>query len=161
MSNDDLNLDTLPTGLITHYKDCKNFYKPYTQFKMAMSKKEFLCSLITFETTPDSKSCMEIDITEPFNLNIKTFASKEVSVSYMNNDITANCKIQHLQGDDLQGIYWGVIISAPEIDFENDKLELYLFKGNVRKYLSEGEKKHLGSFFTLDEKSGIFKTTEM
>ncbi len=137
------NMDTLHTGTLKHYTSNNNQYRPYTQFKIATTDQQVIVNLVTFEAICHHDSVIKLIIDKNSLLSVELFGDGTFKVFIDSNDITLNCNLHFTVGEDLQGVFWGGIITIPT-DFLKG---ISTVNGNVLKYGNHTNQHHSGSYF--------------
>ncbi len=153
-------MDTLPVYKIINYPLEKNDYKPFAQTKICLCPTKLVIEMLSFEMFPKDESTVKAVIYNPLTdkfIDINADANKNFFVKdNLNNDI--NSTLRYIKGEDLQGVYWGVVaeidintlIRALDMDSikANDKLLCNFYK------ISENiEKHHIGSMYPITYKN--------
>lgn len=148
-------LDALPTYKITDYPLETRDYKPFAQTRLCMTPRELMVQMWAFEMIPRKESMLAAVFT--------TAASQKLLFAQCTAQGGLRCFVRTPQGDrpitvishsmngeDLQGVYWGITVSFPRTLLE----ELFgkgtadvgsVLLGNVYKLSDSKEKPHKGS----------------
>lgn len=165
------NLDSMPVAKITDYPLEKRDYKPFAQAVLCMGTDAFFLRMWAFEVSPPAGSALECvfypypdspDLA--FGLHI---VHGEDHASYS----AFLCKNGHPpeliaphalegfphNGEDLQGVYWGMRLTLPFSVLEQAGGRISLAEGNILpgnfyKICSEGTFMHKGSLFRVSWK---------
>lgn len=159
-NNDTVDFETISVLKITDYPLEKRDYKPYAQLRVALSEKSLFLELLSFEANPNKKSCLSFCI-KPLKsekaVYLKAFADKKLSASIVSKDSSyspylGNVRAHFYDGDDLQGVFWGLDVEVSLLDLEKalgasvgDK-----FEGGFFKTCEQEPWKHYGSLFPCD-----------
>lgn len=152
--------DSLPAVKIGSYRNpVPEDYRPFAQGRLAFGEEGFYLQLIAFEVTVPESSRISAEFSADgkkyFSIVIKKsgldeFALWESGKILWRDDSAAEAV--PIQGEDLQGEYWGGQILVPyetlariwqEIPFEAGT-KLW---GNLYKYSNDSKWKHWGSFY--------------
>ena len=161
------DMDGVSVAKIKNYPLEKEDYKPFAQFRAAISEKGLHIKMTSFEAKPDEHSTLAFvaaDTADSEKLIVAAVDNKgnlaaEVTDGSIKKLISAEIPVRRFVGEDLQGIYWGaeVTVTAEFIpDFEN--LKKKGLNGNFFKLCRSG-RVHFGSFFPYD--FGLLANSEL
>ena len=155
-------LDSLPVGKIVDYPQEKRDYRPFAQFRMCANEEGLHLYLWAFESKVSPKSalraCLDLGKKEGTYLQITFYGDKTASCQVFREDALTEewqPKIHSLQGEDLQGVYWGgqYLLSWEEIRriFDREPLQAGEgFRGNLYKICEDEAYFHHGCFYPVD-----------
>ena len=143
------NLDALPTYKITDYPLEKRDYRPFAQAKVCVTPTQFFLQMWAFEAAPRPLSRLEgVFTTRESQKLLVGWAQADGSCGFLartlEGDRPLDCLAHTLDGEDLQGVYWGVTLTL-----SRDLLERELGPG----CLEEGGEL-LGNFYKLSNDPG-------
>lgn len=161
----DIQFDALPVGKIIDYPLEKRDYKPFSQFRAAINQEGLHLQLWAFEVEQTAQSEMKavlnlnpkgsmyFDLTLHGDYTAELTICNEADHSTMNYGDTL--VLHKLDGEDLQGIYWGAEILIPmklidEIFGKTEFTKDDVVTGNLFKQNKAEPKPHYGCFFPVD-----------
>lgn len=156
LTNEKIDFDVLPVGIVKNFPLEKHDYKPYTQVKLCFSSEGFELQLLAFEAKPLKESkIMLVFVINNKKLVIEVFSNNEYSIKADEIEFKEKVKYHFFTGEDLQGKYWGanLMISSSLL---NEYFGNFLIKnggqikGNVFKICENSVKPHYGSLFQAD-----------
>lgn len=153
--------DTLPVAKITNYPFEKEAFKPFAHVRACVSEKGLHLKMLAFETKKRPQSCIvaAFKLSDSRNLHIIGYADSHIELSLEENGdfsaIEENVSHNFFEGEDLEGIYWGVCVTISHelIAKYFDGLTLSAglsFKGNFFKLCSDSDFDHAGCFSYVD-----------
>jgi len=154
----EINFETLPVAKITNYPLEKADYKPFAQCSMCISQEKLWLQMLAFEvyTSPKSELRAVFYLFEDKNLalHISATADDPVSVNAWIDglDLSIPVSATPYNGEDLQGVYWGVQLSVSLSALEKHSplcslLAGKAFPANFYKLRNDANYAHMGSFF--------------
>ena len=157
-------MDALPTYKIIDYPLEPRDYKPFAQTRLCMTPTQLVVELWAFEMVPKPESRMVAVFTTSSSqtlLFVEAFAHGAVRCFARSpqGDRPLDILSHSLDGEDLQGIYWGISARLSRTLLE----ELFgkgccdvghTLLGNVYKLSDNAEKPHKGSLFPADFAGG-------
>ena len=163
------NYETLPAAKIISYPLAKEDYRPFAQARLMVGSEGLYLQMIAFEVTisPMSRLCASFapsiqDAAPSEQLWIHLCAGKDgidsftawqgETLLWQENDAVS---LTPIEGEDLQGEYWGFQALIPFETFyriwPDAKLEAgNTLWGNVFKICGDPQWEHYGSFFPAD-----------
>ena len=157
-------LDTLPTYKIIDYPLEKRDYKPFAQAKLCVTPQEFLVQMWAFEMVPQPESRLRAVFTAPQsqNLLVLTAAAGGACTCLVRGpggDKPLDAIVHSLDGEDLQGIYWGVTVTVRRAAVEEALGKGctqvgFTLRGNFYKLSDSPVKPHKGSLYPADFAGG-------
>ena len=111
----------------------------YAQAQIGLCDKSFMLRIWAFETSPSSKSTLQAVLLGPQGkLDVSADAMGKTSLTIGAEDRTACLTVSRISGEDLQGKYWGVVMTVPIEIFKTflavDAIEKgTVIKGNIFK----------------------------
>lgn len=150
-------LDAIPVYKITCYPLEQRDYKPFAQVRLCMTPQDFWVQMWAFEARPRPESTLKAVFTLPSCQTLleitadaqKNWACAAVSPSGRR---PVSALAHSLDGEDLQGVFWGMSILLKRSDVEEalgkgctEAGQVLL--GNVYKLSDSPEKPHRGSLF--------------
>ena len=153
-------LDTLPTYKIIEYDMEKSSYKPFAQTKLCVTPNGLILHMWAFEMVPKKESKLQAVFTIPKSQTL-LFAECYADGKLECYTVTPTCKtprsvISHsINGEDLQGFFWGIAITFPmtmlETVFGTGVLaQGNSLMGNIYKLSDNMDKPHMGSLYPAD-----------
>ena len=150
------DMDGVSVAKIKNYPLEKEDYKPFAQFRAAISNEGFHIKMTSFEAKPSAHSVLAfvLSISEEERIVAAVDNARNLSAVVVEGSvkklISAEVKVRSFVGEDLQGIYWGAEITVPaEFIAKFEKLKQNGCRGNFFK-LCRSERVHFGSFFPYD-----------
>ncbi len=157
-------MDTLPTYKIIDYPLEKRDYKPFAQAKLCVTPTEFIIQMWSFEAFPKEESMLKAVFTTHGMeklLVAETLANGNSSFYIRDTHGDKNISViaSSLNGEDLQGDFWGVEVRFPreviEENFGVGSLDIGAsILGNFYKLSENVDKPHKGSLHPADFISG-------
>ncbi len=160
--------DTLPVAKITNYPFENEAFKPFAQVRACVSNFGLQLRMWAFETKKRPQSYMLAALALSENLSrvlyISVYADSKVRVAVKDNDsyilLNENVSADFFDGEDLEGIYWGSVITISHeiIAKYFDGLKLcpgHSFKGNFFKLCVDPEFDHAGCFSYADVPASV------
>ncbi len=176
--SDGAELESLSVAKIISYPLEKAEYKPFAQGRLCVTPKGLVVQLWAFEVTPSPRSSLAVALQKPGGplLVAEIFSDGKLLIKQgtdsenliVGSDDDRLCPtIEPFWGEDLQGVYWGSIMT-----FSFEELELFWgngclddkqsLRGNLYKLSDDPEKPHRGSFFSADfSGSNFFGVTSL
>ncbi len=156
-------LETLSVAKIINYPCERAEYKPFAQGRICVTPKGLTVQLWAFEVTPSAHSSLavalqraggDLMVAELFSggaLVVKQ-GHDSASLAVREDDTALRPTLEPFWGEDLQGVYWGGIMTFPTHELERFWGEGCLeagqaLQGNMYKLSSDPDKGHRGSFF--------------
>lgn len=147
--------DTLPVYKITHYPYEKRDYRPYAQARVCLTPAQLVVQMWAFEAQPRPASTLEAVFAAPGGTNALVFwVQADGAYGCTRRDAGdqphgLDCVARTMEGEDLQGIYWGIEI-ALDRSLAARELGLPLVEGacllgNFYKLSDDPDKPHRGS----------------
>lgn len=157
-------LDTLPTYKIIHYPLEPRDYKPFAQAKLCIIPQELLVQMWAFEMVPQPESLIRAVFTAPNSQNLLVLTAQAEGgcsclVRSPNGDKPLDAIIHALNGEDLQGVYWGATITLRRATIEEflGQGATHVgstLRGNFYKLSNSPQKPHRGSLYPADFAGG-------
>lgn len=157
-------LDTLPTYKITHYPLESRDYKPFAQAKICIIPQEMLIQMWAFEMIPQPESCLQAVFTIPSSQNLLVLTAQAGGkctcvIRGPDGDKPLDAIVHAFNGEDLQGIYWGITIHLRRAFVEkalgHGCTEVgSILRGNFYKLSNSIKKPHKGSLYPADFAGG-------
>lgn len=159
--------DALPVGKIIEYPLEEKDYRPFTQFQIALNNDGLYLKLWAFEVNQTANSQIKaiLNLNPLTNSYIELTVNGDYSVVLASYDDKGNkticdssaITIHRMDGEDLQGIYWGatILVSQEIITKLFGKLIFNsnsIMMGNFFK-INEVECPHYGCYFPIDFKA--------
>ena len=148
-------LDTLPTYKIIDYPLEKRGYKPFAQTKLCVTPNGLILHMWAFEMVPKKESKLQAVFTTKDSqilLFAESYAHGKLDCYFLTpQGKTPITVISHsINGEDLQGVYWGISITFPKVELEQifgvSVLSLgSTLMGNIYKLSDNVDKPHKGS----------------
>ena len=157
-------LETIPTYKITDYPLEKRDYKPFAQAKICLTPQELLIQMWAFEMVPMPESRLQAVFTTPESTNLLVVTAEaggrcSCVARGPGGDKPLDAIFHSLDGEDLQGIYWGATAAIRRTAVENvlgqgctETGKALL--GNFYKLSSNPQKPHQGSLYPADFAGG-------
>lgn len=156
--------DTLPVAKIIHYPLEKKDYKPFAQVRMCRNETAFFIHMLSFEAIPDEESRIAAALTTSGSVGEKMLwiiagpdGSAQAQVCSKNGqqeDVTDRLHFHKADGEDLQGIYWGMEVAVElemfERIFGDNLLQAQGLWGNLYKLSDNKTRPHYGSYFPAE-----------
>ena len=150
------DMDGVSVAKIKNYPLEKEDYKPFAQFRAAISNEGFHIKMTSFEAKPDKHSTLAfvIAVGEAGRIAVAADNGRNLSAIVVEGSvkkmISAEVKVRNFVGEDLQGIYWGAEVTVPaEFIPQFETLKQNGCSGNFFK-LCRSERVHFGSFLPYD-----------
>ena len=157
-------LETIPTYKITDYPLEKRDYKPFAQAKVCLTPQELLIQMWAFEMVPMPESRLRAVFTTPRSANLLVVTAEagghcSCGARGPGGDKPMDSIVHSLDGEDLQGIYWGVTAALRRAAVEEilgpgctETGKTLL--GNFYKLSDSPKKPHKGSLYPADFAGG-------
>ncbi len=159
--------DALPSGKIIHYPLAERDYRPFAQVSMCANEDWFYIRLWAFEAHPSPKSVLTAKLnfspqkSETYLiLSSDSKGALESSVQKLDGSVPLALykslpQLRTYTGQDLEGEYWGVVISLPRFAVKSVYGEDPIkpgsqITGNVIKQDTGLNTNHIGSLFPAD-----------
>ena len=157
-------LDTLPTYKITDYPLEQRDYKPFAQAKVCVTPQDFLVQMWAFEMVPQPESLLRAVFTRPASHNLLVLTAGATGTCTClarspEGDKPLDAIVHSLDGEDLQGIYWGATITlrravVEQLLGEGCTQAGGTLLGNFYKLSDSPLKPHKGSLYPADFAAG-------
>lgn len=159
------NFDSLPVAKITDYPLEPRDYKPFAQSILCVGEREIFLRMWAFEVSPaegSSLACVLYPFTQRpeqgFGLCITHWGDRAVCSAGPLGEETPAFRLLACHphnGEDLQGVYWGVTLALPiaavaELGGPVSLSPGDRIPGNFYKTCAAGRFAHMGSFFRAD-----------
>lgn len=158
------NYDALPTYKITHYPLEKRDYMPYAQARVCITPAHLEVQMWAFEAVPRPQSRLEAVFALPGGdgrLMAWVQADGAFGCTWQAEgvDKPLDCLAHNLEGEDLQGVFWGISLSLERelLTRELGKDVLHeggILLGNFYKISHSPDKPHKGSMAPADFAGG-------
>lgn len=157
-------MDALPTYKIIDYPLEPRDYKPFAQARLCMTPMELVLELWAFEMAPQPESRMEAVFTTSAAhalvfVTCRAGGAVQCFVRTPQGDRPLDILSHSLDGEDLQGIYWGVSVRIPRTLLEQTLGKGccqtgQTLQGNIYKRSDSPTKPHHGSLYPADFANG-------
>ncbi len=134
-----LNFDVLPVIKLECSQTVPILQRIYAQAQLACTDTDLITRLAAFESSPSQDSRFEIIFAGPAGrVAVKVDAKGFVSLITPAGEPTPLMKTRRIAGEDLQGVYWGVVLEIPLTLLYGDATidataNHVIFKGNIYK----------------------------
>ncbi len=158
------NYDALPTYKITYYPLEKRDYMPYAQAQVCLTPAQLVVRMWAFEAFPRPDSRLEAVFAAPDGGRllipwVRADGAFGCLCRAGGRDKNLDCLAHAVEGEDLQGVYWGIAI-ALDRDLADRELgrgalrEGGVLPGNFYKLSDDPDKPHQGAMAPTDFTGG-------